>query len=94
VAPRKVDQFTSTRDDGATLGRSRNGDASSSTKLEQTLVTQNTQRPQDRIGIDIEHRRKVPRRRKAFTFRGFASGNCFAKFRGDLIVERNRIFWV
>ena len=91
VAPRKVNQFTCSRDHGTTIGRSRNRDASSSTKLEQTFVAQNTQRPQDRIGIDIEHRREVPRRRKAFASRRFAIGNCFAKFRGHLIVQRNRI---
>lgn len=67
------------------------GDAASSSELEETFVSQFAERTQDRVGIDTKNGGDVTAGWKALARFRFAFGNCSPDFGSNLLVE---VEWV
>jgi hypothetical protein len=73
----EVDEFLRACDDGSSLGCPRNGDASAAPELEQSLVAEDAQGPEDGVCVDVEDGGEVFGRREAGKFnRDFDEVRC------------------
>ena len=83
----EVDELLRARHDGAPLGGAGDGDAATAPELEQALVAQQPERPQDGVGVDVEDGGEVFCRWEPFAWFGLAVGDRAADLGGDLLVE-------
>jgi hypothetical protein len=90
VAAGEVDQLLRSLDDSPAFGCSRNGDATSTTELQQSLVSEQPQRAEHGVGVDAEDGGEVFRGRKAFTGLRLSLRNSAAELGGDLLVQVGR----
>ena len=68
---------------------SADGDAAAAAEVEQALVAELPERPQDRVAVDLENRSEVSRGRKALARTRLAVRDRAADLRCDLLVEVN-----
>jgi len=71
-----TEEFSATGDDLAQTGRiPRDGNAASTAELEDSLISQLSERSEHRVLIHTHHRGKVSSRRQSFPGLGLAIGN-------------------
>jgi hypothetical protein len=87
LTARELDKLPRSLDDCTTLGRPRNRDATSTSELQQSLVPQQPERPQDGVGVDAEDGSEVLGRREALSRLRFPLGDCPTDLAGHLLVQ-------
>jgi len=63
MTPCEVNEFSSSRDDRADLGRARHRYAPAAAKLQEALIAQHSKGSKHRIRVDVEYGRQVSRGR-------------------------------
>jgi hypothetical protein len=84
VVAGEVDELLRSLDDGTTFGRPRNQDATPAPKLEQSLVSQQTERTQHGVGVDAEDGGDVLGGWEALSRLPLSVGDCPSDLGGDL----------
>ena len=87
----ETDEVFGAGDDGAALGAAGDGDAAAAPELEQPLLAQEAEGPQDGVGVDLEHRGEIARGWEALAGLCFAVGDRAPDFGRDLLVEFGRL---
>jgi hypothetical protein len=85
--PRQLDQLARVPVDRSLLGGPGDGHPAPAAELEQSLVAQVAQGPQDGVAVDAENRGQVDRRRQPLARLRFALGDRAADLPGDLAVK-------
>jgi hypothetical protein len=91
VAPGVLHEFTGTGQDRALPRGPGDRDAPAAAELQHPLIPEQSQRPQHRVGVHIQHGGQVPGRRQSLAGADLAVGDRPADLGTDLIVERQRI---
>ena len=87
----EANELPRVRGNGSSFGSRGDGDATTAAELEQLLIAQLAQRPENGVRIDAEDSREVPRRRETFSRTCLAIGDGAADLRGHLLVELERL---
>lgn len=91
LLPCKRDQLARPSKDGATFRGTRDGDAVTSSKLEQALVAEHPEGTEHGVGVHAEHRCQVTRWRKPFSRMSLAFCDRAPDLRCHLLVQRSRL---
>ena len=83
----KLDEFAGARCDRTLRRGSGDRDAAAASKLEQTIVAQLTECPEDRISVDVEDSGEVFRRRQPLARHRLPVRNGAADLRGNLLMK-------
>ncbi len=90
----EVEELANIRDHGTALRGYDDAHATSPGEVEQTFITKDVQRADDRVLVDPENQSQVDRRGQAFTLGGFTLGDGAPNLGGHLLVESSRIVLV
>ena len=91
LRPGELEKLLQSGNNCSTLWRTRNDDGSTSAQLQEPLVSEDTQGPQNGIGVDAKDGSEIPGLRNPISGVGFAISDGAADLGGDLIVERHGI---
>jgi photosystem II stability/assembly factor-like uncharacterized protein len=81
-------------DDRSVIRRRGDRDPAPAAKVEQPFVAKLPQRPQDRVRVDVEHRRKIAGGRESFAWSCLSLGDGTPYFRRDLLMQVGRLLAV
>jgi photosystem II stability/assembly factor-like uncharacterized protein len=87
VSAGKMDELPRSDDDLSVRRSRRNCDSASAPKLEQPLVAELSERAQDRVRVDAQHRRQVTCRRESIAGLGLSLCDRPTYLAGDLLVK-------
>lgn len=91
LRPGEGQELASLGSHSASLGGAGNGHPAAAAEVEQSLITEDSQRPQHRIGIDAENGCQISSGREALARLCLAVGDRPADLGGDLIVQICRL---
>jgi hypothetical protein len=91
VVPREPHELPRLRNHGSLLGGSRDRDPATAPKLEQPLVAERPEGPQDRVGVHAEDGREVACRRQPLARARLAIGDRATDLCSHLLVELDRL---
>jgi hypothetical protein len=92
LSARKADQLADLGEHGTALRGPGDGDAPAPLEVEDALVSEGSERPEDGVRVNAEHRRHVARGREALTRPRVTLGDVAPDLRGHLLVQRDGLF--
>ena len=86
VVSREVNEVKCFRNDSTAFRSAGHGDASSSLKLQKSLITKQTKRAKHRVGVDFQYSSEIFCRRQTLSGQCFTIGDRPTNFRGNLVM--------